>query len=216
MRMRNGGSAVSRIENVPVEYYDEIAGLGYHLAPAGADYIYRVDDLISLSGDRYKSQRAACNRFEREHDAACDPYRAEGREACLALHRLWREQKERTGLNDWERLLLNDSSAAHEVVLSEQQSIGMLGLTVKIAGTVRAYTFGMWLKPDVFCIVFEIADRTVPGLAQYLFRECCRTVKRQGAGFINTMDDSQLARLANSKRLYHPVATRPTFTLTET
>ena len=68
MRLRNRGSAVSRIENVPAEYHDEIAALGYRLAPTGADYIYRVDDLISLSGDRYKSQRAACNRFEREHD----------------------------------------------------------------------------------------------------------------------------------------------------
>ena len=93
--------------------------------------------------------------------------------------------------------------------------MGLLGVTVKIAGTVRGYTFGMWLKPDVFCIVLEVADRTVSGLAQYVFRECCRVVKEQGAVFINTMDDSQLPRLANSKRLYHPVATRPNFTLTE-
>lgn len=216
MRMRNGGSAVSRIEHVPAEYHDEIAGLGYRLAPSGADYIYRVDDLINLCGDRYKSQRAACNRFEREHDSACDPYRAEDRDACLSMHSLWREQKERAGLNEWERLLLNDSSVAHDAVLSEHQSIGLLGVTVKIAGTVRAYTFGMWLKPHVFCIVLEVADRTVPGLAQYIFREFCRTVKEQGAVFINTMDDSELPRLANSKRLYHPVATRPKFTLTET
>ena len=41
-------------------------------------------------------------------------------------------------------------------------------------------------------------------------------MKEQGAVFINTMDDSQLPRLANSKRLYHPVATRPNFTLMET
>ena len=216
MRIRNGGSTVSRIENVPAEYHDEIAGLGYRLTPTGADYIYRVDDLISLSGDRYKSQRAACNRFEREHDTtACDPYRAEDRDACLAMHGLWRAQKESAGLNEWERLLLNDSSVAHNAVLNEHQSMGLLGVTVKIAGTVRAYTFGMWLKPDVFCIVLEVADRTVSGLAQYVFRECCRVVKEQGARFINTMDDCQLPRLANSKRLYHPVATRPNFTLTE-
>ena len=93
--------------------------------------------------------------------------------------------------------------------------MGLLGVTVKIAGTVRAYTFGTWLKPDVFCIVLEVADRTVSGLSQYVFRECCRTVKEQGAVFINTMDDSHVPRLANSKRLYHPVATRPNFTLTE-
>ena len=216
LRIRNGGSTVSRIENIPAEYHDEIAELGYRLTPAGADYIYRVDDLISLSGDRYKSQRAACNRFEREHDTtACDPYRIEDRDVCLTAHRLWREQKERAGLNEWEQLLLNDSSLAHGTVLSEHQSMGLLGVTVKIGGTVRAYTFGTWLKPDVFCIVLEVADRTVPGLSQYVFRECCRTVKEQGAVFINTMDDSHVPRLANSKRLYHPVATRPNYTLTE-
>jgi hypothetical protein len=57
----------------------------------------------------------------------------------------------------------------------------------------------------------EVADRTIPGLAQYLFREMCRTASAQGAEFINTMDDAGLIGLRASKEAYHPITKVPNF-----
>ncbi|GIW53659.1 MAG: hypothetical protein KatS3mg082_0063 [Nitrospiraceae bacterium] len=49
-----------------------------------------------------------------------------------------------------------------------------------------------------------MTDRTVPGLAAWVFREFSRHALRQGYEFVNTMDDSGLSGLARSKRAYRP------------
>jgi hypothetical protein len=54
-------------------------------------------------------------------------------------------------------------------------------------------------------VLLEVADRTIPGLAQYLFRHTCRKALSNGAEYINTLDDSGLVRLRESKDAYHPV-----------
>jgi len=43
-------------------------------------------------------------------------------------------------------------------------------------------------------------------VGQYLFRETCRQALSEGGEFINTLDDSGLAGLRQSKEAYHPVA----------
>jgi hypothetical protein len=57
--------------------------------------------------------------------------------------------------------------------------------------------------------LFEVADRSIPGLAQFIFRECCREAARRGHEWVNTMDDSGLPSLARSKMAYHPVRLVP-------
>lgn len=215
MRIRNRGSHTTRVENVPAEYFSDISKLGFRHVAKEPDYLYRAADLADLPGDRYKSQRAACNRFEREYQGVCEPYQPSHRAACLGLFRTWRSQKEASDGNEWGRLLLADAASAHEVALTDPRSAGLSGAVVKVRGVVRAYTFGMWLTPAVFCVAIEVADRTIPGLAQFIFRECCRAARMRGAEYINTMDDSGLPSLARSKESYHPVAMLSNFIVTE-
>ncbi|WP_447601627.1 phosphatidylglycerol lysyltransferase domain-containing protein [Nitrospira sp. Nam80] len=215
MRIRNRGAHTTRVENVPAEYLPEIAALGFRHVPKEPDYLYRASDLAGLPGDRYKSQRAACNRFERDHQSQCEPYQAAHRTACLELFRTWRAQKEEADRHEWGGLLLADAVSAHEVALNDPQSAGLIGAVVKVDGAVRAYTFGMWLTPSIFCVAIEVADRTIPGLAQFIFRECCRAVQSRGAEYINTMDDSNLPNLARSKGSYHPMTMLSNFIVVE-
>ena len=72
LRRWNGDSPVSRVENVPSQLVPELERLGYRLTPKEPDYLYRATDLAALVGDRYKSQRALCNRFEREQSFEID------------------------------------------------------------------------------------------------------------------------------------------------
>jgi Fe-S-cluster containining protein len=215
MRIRNRGRRCTRVDNVPADYLSELAGLGLSHAAKEPDYLYRASDLADLPGDRYKSQRAACNRFERENQSECKPYHPSYRRACLDLFQAWRSQKGAADCNEWGRLLLADAALAHDVALTDPQSAGLVGAVVEVQGMIRAYTFGTWLTPTVFCIVIEVADRTIPGLAQFIFRECCRAARMRGAEFINTMDDSALPGLAKNKGSYHPVAMLPRFIVTE-
>jgi hypothetical protein len=71
------------------------------------------------------------------------------------------------------------------------------------------------LDNKTYCVLLEVADRTVPGLAQYLFRDTCRTALSHGAEYINTLDDSGLLRLRDSKDAYHPIARSQSFIASE-
>jgi hypothetical protein len=215
MRKHNGTSPVTRIENVPGPLVTDCRAWGYRIAPKGSDYLYRTQDLVALAGDAYKSQRAACNRYEREHGATLVPYGGTDREACVALFREWRAQKSRHDREPLGEMLLADSESAHRQAWDRPGELGLEGAVVRIDGNVRSYTFGCWLSPSVFCVLFEIADRTIPGLAQYVFREFSRQAGVRGATLINTMDDSGLPTLARSKRAYRPLRELSNFVVTD-
>jgi Fe-S-cluster containining protein len=215
MRARNGGRAVSRIENVPEEWGERLGAMGYRVRPKDPDYLYRTADLVALTGDPYRSQRAACNRFEREHRHSCEPYRDEDRDACLALFCDWSAQKQAAGLEDAGRHILGDAEVAHREALTAHRDLGLVGRIVRVDGRVRAYTFGYRRSPSVFCVLLEIADRAIPGLAPFIFREFCREAAAGGSEFINTMDDAGLPSLAHAKRTYHPVRLVPSFIVLE-
>ena len=208
MTTRNGGSGVTRIENVPEELMEDFQQLGYSLASKDADYLYRTQDLVELKGDRYKSPRAAYNRFLRAHRVRYTPYRVADRDACLALLQRWIAQKEETPfphdhyVDLLNRHMLRDAALAHRTALYHYQALGLIGRVVWVNGMIRGYSFGFDRSPDVFCVMLEVTDRTIYGLAQFLFREFCRELKKYP--FINTMDDSGLASLAKAKRTYHP------------
>lgn len=205
MQERNRGTAVTRVENVPAGLTTELDRAGYRLTPKDADYLYRTADLVTLAGDRYKSQRAGRNRFGREHGGRLESYEDRDRDECLALFHDWRDQKLADGLDEPARWLLADSKTAHHEAFTHHAALGLDGAVVRVNGVIRAYTFGYWLTPSVFCLLLEVADRTIPGLAQFLFREFCARAQTQGADVINTMDDSGLASLTKSKQAYHPI-----------
>lgn len=211
LRRWNGDSPVSRVENVSSQLVPEFERLGYRLTPKEPDYLYRAADLVSLAGDRYKSQRALCNRFEREQSCELDYYRVSDRADCRALLAEWSRQKQVDRLESFGMMLLADAASAHEVVWSQAAALRLVGRVVRIHGRLCAYTFGYWLTTATFCVLLEVADRTVPGLAQYIFRETCRAALAEGAEYINAMDDAGLSGLRASKRAYHSVAMIPNF-----
>ncbi|RPH75807.1 MAG: DUF2156 domain-containing protein [Nitrospiraceae bacterium] len=211
LRRWNGDSPVSRVENVPSQLVPQFERLGYRLMPKEPDYLYRATDLAALAGDRYKSQRALCNRFEREQSVEIHSFQMRDRQDCRALLVDWSRQKQAEGLESFGTMLLADAAMAHEVIWSQASALRVTGKVVRTHGRLCAYTFGYWLTRPTFCVLLEVTDRTLPGLAQYLFRETCRTVVIEGADYINAMDDAGLPGLRASKQAYHPAMLIPNF-----
>ena len=211
LRRWNGDSPVSRVENVPSLLVPELERLGYRLTPKEPDYLYRATDLAALAGDRYKSQRALCNRFEREQSFEMSSYQVGDRQDCRALLRDWSRQKQAEGIEAFGAMLLADAAPAHEVIWSQATALRVTGRVVRTHGRICAFTFGYWLTSTTFCVLLEVTDRTLPGLAQYLFRETCRTAVAEGAEYINAMDDAGLPGLRASKQAYHPAMLIPNF-----
>jgi hypothetical protein len=211
LRRWNSDSPVSRVENVPSQLVPELERLGYRLTPKEPDYLYRATDLAALAGDRYKSQRALCNRFEREQSFEVGSYRVGDRQDCRALLGDWSRQKQAEGLEAFGAMLLADAAPAHEIIWSQASALRVTGRVVRTHGRMCAYTFGYWLTSATFCVLLEVTDRALPGLAQYLFRETCRTAVAEGAEYMNAMDDAGLPGLRASKQAYHPVMLIPNF-----
>ncbi len=215
MDTRNKGSQPSRIENIPAELKDIIQSWGYSLTPKDSDYLYRTSDLVQFKANTHKLQRAAYNRFSRAHRIRVAPYQIVDRDGCLALFHRWANQKEEIAIPpvgpgaDISRLLLREATSAHRVVLQEYRELGLTGRVVWVDGSIKAYAFGYPRSCEVFCILVEVADRSVPGLAQYLFREFCRDIQQYP--FVNTMTDSGLPSVARTKHAYHPMQLVPKY-----
>lgn len=206
MRRWNGPSPVSRIENVMEPQRRLLEQRGFSCRRKDGDYLYRAETLAALAGDHYKAQRALCNRAEREQVFVTEPYGVRHRAGCLALYERWAAQKQAGALDAMGAFLLEDAKAAHSRVLVEYAQIGLAGTVVIAQERVMAYTFGYWLTPQTWCVLLEVADRSMPGLAQWLFRETSRTAVGGGAMLINTMDDAGLPGLREAKQAYHPLA----------
>jgi hypothetical protein len=140
-----------------------------------------------------------------------DSYQVSDRQDCRALLADWSRQKHVEERESLGAMLLADAASAHEIVWSQASALRLVGRVVRIHGRLCAHTFGYWLTNTTFCVLLEVADRTVPGLAQYVFRETCRTALAEGAEYINSMDDAGLSGLRASKQAYHPVVTIPNF-----
>ena len=206
MHQWNGPSPVSRIENVMELQKQKLEQAGFRCTQKGGDYLYKAEALAALAGDHYKSQRALCNRVEREYLVTIEPYGANDRVGCLALYERWSTQKQDGTLDSTGQLLLEDAKVAHDRVFAEFDRVGLSGTVARLHGEIVAYTFGYWLTPQTYCVLLEVADRSISGLAQFLFRETCRAANRRGAMYINAMDDADLVGLREAKLAYRPTA----------
>ena len=214
MRSWNGPSPVSRIENVMESQRQLLECEGLQFRRKEGDYLYSVGALAALTGDHYKSQRALCNRAAREQVIAKEPYRTDYHSDCALLYRRWAEQKHRGSLDQMGKLLLEDAEMAHVLVFQEHERMGLSGTVVRVNGDIAAYTFGYWLTLQTWCILLEVADRSIPGLAQWVFRETCRTAMANGALSINAMDDADLPGLRAAKSAYRPSAVLDAWVIT--
>ncbi len=199
----NSNPAVSRIENLDAAMIPAFEAMGFSIRAKESEYLYTREDLVLLSGNRYKSRRWAVNRFLKDHrgqSVRIEAYRAADRDECLDLYARWKDQHRLDDPED--RMMMEDAASAHRRALEECDRLGLFGRVVRRSGKIVAYTFGYPLRPGLFCVLVEIADRSIPGLSSYLFREFCREM----AGFttVHAMGDSGLARLRRAKLSYHP------------
>jgi uncharacterized protein len=222
MESINTNPDVSRIENIDEDHVPDFQNLGYVVKAKEREYLYDRKALALLTGDRYKAKRWACNRFMRDHQddlVRFERYRSADLNECLELFFRWRRQaSESASISEKDRermMMLEDAASVHRRAFEAHSDLGLTGRVVRLNGRIVGYTFGFPLRPDIFCVLLEVADREMTGLSAYLFREFCRELS--GYSTIHAMDDSGLDRLRRAKLSYHPskilssyIATRPT------
>ena len=208
----NRAKQIARIENVPASLIPFFRRMGFHAVQKETEYLYETDALIQLKGDRYKSKRAAYNVLIRNYPAAqLHPYQPAHLGDCLALYESWRQERGAQSHDHIYRAMLEDSWHSHRTGLMNHEELGLVGRVIFIDGAVKGYTFGYPLNSETFCILFEVTDLGIKGLAQFLFREFCR--EQAAYQWINTMDDSGLENLKRVKLSYRPAKQLPSYNL---
>jgi len=199
----NKNKDISRIENIQQEDLDYYRCLGYICHDKYPDYLCLRSDLALLRGNKFKSQRAAYNYFIKHYD--CDSRRLGlvDRRSCLNLFNSWVKERKAQCNDDVYCGMLEDNRKVIKDALVNYKQLNLEGIVVKVNKEIKAFSFGYRLNYNTFCILYEITDLAIKGLAQFIFRQFSQELKDYK--YINIMDDSGLENLRKTKLAYKPV-----------
>ena len=212
----NKGGSLTRIENVAedeLKYFDDKK---YSARLRGHEYVYSREDVASLEGNDYKSRRGDVNAFGRAHGRThvFRVYRAEDFNACAILFDRWLDGRFEKHDNEVYRHMLVENRMVHRLVLAHAGRLGLVGRVVEVEGRVVAYTFGYRLNKDTFCVLFEVTDLSIKGLAAFVFHRFCRDEALTGFTWINAMDDFEAQHLAQTKMSWRPTRLQAVYAVT--
>ena len=205
----NKNKQVSRIENIgsqDTSFYKK-CGLGCVLK--SHDYVYLQSELTVLRGNKFKSQRASYNYFVKHNNFTCDKISAGDLKDCLKLYTFWMKERIKDNSDRIYSGMMLDSLKTLKIALDDYPELGFQGIAVRIDNELKGFTFGFELNKETFCILYEITDLAIKGLAQFIFAEFSKRLANYK--YINIMDDSGLDNLKKTKLLYHPVKLVPAY-----
>jgi len=209
MAEHNRDASLSRIENVEEGDIARYKAWGYDSVLKSCDYLCKQTDMAGLRGDRFKSKRSGVNYFVKHYHGEYASFFPESGEACIALYNRWMHER---GIGNKDPVytgMMREGLNSLKILLGDYDRLHCTGRVVKIDGRIKAFTFGFPVCEDTFCVLYEIADRAVKGLSQFIFRNFCAEFKEYAC--INIMDDSGLENLKKVKRSYYPAYAVPAY-----
>jgi hypothetical protein len=217
LHLDNGGGSLARIENITRDERGLFDPAHYVCIERDSEYIYLRDEIARLQGKAFKSQRHDVNLVKRSVAPVYRRYAAPDREACRQLFERWFEKK--IGLLDGAaeilpRLMLLDARGIHAYLWDFAETLNLEGRVVEVDGRLAAYTFGCRLNDETFCILVEVADPAIAGLASFIFQAFADDEAVRPYPYLNTMDDCGLSAIARTKLSWRPMALEPVYTAT--
>jgi len=172
---------------------------------AYSDYVYRVEDLAQLKGNRYSKKRNLIKQFERNYvDAgkvAVEPIAAQSVEDCLVFLEEWCRERD-CDADDQMDLACEKQAAIN--TLTHLDALGVKGILLRIDGQVNAFGISAPLTRDMATLQYEKAFTSIKGLYQYFDRASARMLFN-GYTYLNKESDMGIPGLAKAKRSYHPI-----------
>ena len=208
----NNNKDISRIENIQKDQLDYYRGLGYLVCEKYPDYLCLRSDLAQLKGNKFKSQRAAYNYFIKHYNYASRGLGSADKEDCLKLFDAWIQDRKSQCNEDVYCGMLEDNRKVIREALANYKQLNLEGIVVRVDKEIKAFSFGYRLNDNTFCILYEITDLAIKGLAQFIFRQFSQELKDYK--YINIMDDSGLENLRKTKLAYKPVRLVPAYIVT--
>lgn len=198
----NSNKEFAHIENIQDSDVEFFRRLGYRCEAKPGEYLYSRSKLAALKGNSFKSRRAGVNYFIKHYRSDYEPFSLKHKNQCLRLFKLWMLERKAHCRDAFYQGMLEDSFNVLGMVFKNYSKLNFSGGVVKIDGEVKAFTLGFPLSGSIFCILYEAADLSVRGAAQFIFQRFCGELKDYK--YINVMDDSGLENLRKVKLSYRP------------
>ena len=168
----------------------------------GSDYIYRSEDLISLSGKKYQPKRNHISFFEKNYNWEYEALTRENIPECIAMNKRWIEDS----LPEYRE----DLEYEFEIIkraFENYDALHLKGGLIRVDGKVIAFTVGEEMNDTTFCVHFEKAFSAYRGAYPIINREFC---KRElfSYKYIDREDDVGAENLRKAKLSYHPAFIR--------
>ncbi|BBO67916.1 hypothetical protein DSCA_18460 [Desulfosarcina alkanivorans] len=196
---------------VPGDYLDRFGAdaVGRHFQvkahAAYDDYVYRVDDLAGLKGNRYSKKRNLINQFKRDYvdpgKVAIDPINPDNAEECLFFLEEWCRERDCDADDQFD---LSCEKQAAINTLNHITVFDLKGILLRIDGQVSAFGISAPLTREMATLQYEKAFGSIKGLYQYFDNACARMLF-DGYTYLNKESDMGIPGLAKAKKSYHPV-----------
>lgn len=185
------------------------------------DYLYLAEDLINLPGRKYDGKRNFITRAKATLDYEYIELDGKLAMECEDFAEEWCDEKQCDTVEG-----LRKESCAVYMMLSNFDSLGIVGGAIRASGKIVAFSLGEPLNPNTFVIHVEKADSRMSGLYQLINNEFCRgeaLARKPGESqqadpqmlrpykYVNREQDLGVPGLRLAKESYHPVRMIETF-----
>jgi len=171
------------------------------------DYVYRVADLVQLSGNRYHRKRNHIEQFTGRHEFTYRPLTRELVPACQELQDKWCDEKH----CDLVATLRAEGRAVKEV-LENCEVLGVTAGCIEVDGKIEAFTLGELLNPETVVIHIEKANAAFHGLYQVINQQFLEKQWSE-VRYVNREQDMGVSGLRKAKESYYPDHMVEKFTL---
>jgi hypothetical protein len=162
------------------------------------EYVYRTEDLATLSGKNYLSIRRHLNRFRNNCKPIVEPLDSQNLDEVTDFLIEWCEWK-----NCESEPFLGHEKEALLFALSHMAELGLWGLLIRVVGKVGAIALFEPLNEETVVVHFEKGLPDCEGIYKAINAETASFVKGKFR-FINRESDMGVPGLREAKKRYHP------------
>lgn len=165
-----------------------------------ADYVYRVEDLKTLTGKKYHSKKNHINKFLKTYeDWSYEKISEANTEDCIEMVKQWCVEN-----GCWDDQSKSDEICVVINGLKLRKELQLIGGIIRIAGRIVAMTMGEKSNDDLFIIHFEKAFPDIDGAypminQQFIIHELSDYT------YINREEDLGIEGLRRAKESYNPI-----------
>lgn len=163
------------------------------------DYIYNIEELSLLKGNKYHKKRNLAQKFEKKYKHEVKILNLKSRHnqrSILYLWHMWLDKKNKRYIDYRDEFM-----AVQKIFILKN----ILSVGVFVEDELVGFNIGE-LYPNKYCmILFQKYNPFYTGVSEYLMKKTCGIYNSKGAEYLNFMQDVGVPGLRDAKKLWRPV-----------